>query len=75
MQAAAYGDAQKAGKNAVSAALSAQAFALDIGVLDSTALIGLTNPPSLTATIAIALREIAMYDTSRITVNATPGTP
>lgn len=71
----AYGDAQKAGKNAVSAALSAQAFALDIGVLDSTALIGLTNPPSLTATITIALREIAMYDTSRITVNATPGTP
>lgn len=71
----AYGDAQKAGKNAVSVALSAQAFALDIGVLDSTALIGLTNPPSLTTTIAIALREIAMYDTSRITVNATPGTP
>lgn len=71
----AWGDAQLTGKNAVASALVARAFLLDIGVLDGVALIGLSNPPTLSTTIAVGLRELATYDTSRITVNATPGTP
>lgn len=71
----AYGDAQKCGKNAVATALIAQVFSVT-GVLDVTVLhIGTAADPSASTTIAISLRELATYDTSRITIVTTPGTP
>lgn len=69
-----FGDAQKTGKNSVASSTAAQAFKV-AGVFDSAALIGLSNPPVATTTIAISSRQLATIDTSRITVNATPGTP
>lgn len=69
-----FGDAQRTGKDAVASSLVAQAFSV-AGVLDATVLIGTTNPPVASTTIAIGLRELAVFDTSRITVNSTPGTP
>lgn len=71
----AWGDAQATGKNAVASAIGAQAFTID-GVLDVTStLIDDAPAPAVSTTVAISLRELAMYDTSRITVNTTPGTP
>jgi hypothetical protein len=70
----AFGDAQKVGKDAVDASILAQAFKV-VGVLDGVALIGTAPSPTLTANISISTREIATFDTSRITVNTTPGTP
>jgi len=70
----AFGDAQKVGKDAVDASILAQAFSV-IGVLDGAALIGTAPTPTLTANITISTREIATFDTSRITVNTTSGTP
>jgi uncharacterized phage protein gp47/JayE len=71
----AYGLAQTTGKNAVSSALVAQVFAIT-GVLEVTSLyIGTAPAPGSSATIAISLRELAEYDTSRITVNVSDGTP
>jgi uncharacterized phage protein gp47/JayE len=70
-----YGDGQKTGRDAVSAALSARVFDV-AGVLDVPSLyIGLAPAPSSSVTIPIALDEIATYDTSRITIVSTPGTP
>ena len=37
--------------------------------------IGLSNPPTGSTTIPIALRELAVFDSSRITVNTAAGTP
>lgn len=46
------------------------------GVLDVTSLlIGLSDPPVASTTIPISSRELAVFDTSRITVVLTPGTP
>ena len=60
---------------AVSSALVAQAFKV-AGVLDvSVCNIGTAPAPGSSATIAIALREIAKYDTSRITVSSSSATP
>lgn len=71
----AWGDAQRTGRDAVSSAIAAQAFSV-AGVLDVTAcLISLSPSPTLSTTIAIATRELAVYDTSRITVIVTNGTP
>lgn len=71
----AFGDAQKTGKNAVAASIGAQAFKVT-GVLDVTStLIGVAPAPALSTTIAISSRQLAVYDTSRITVNVTTGTP
>lgn len=77
----AYGDAQKCGVNAVASRVGAQAFAV-AGVLDiprsgslGGCLISLTASPTLDTTIAISLRQLATYDTSRITLHGTPGTP
>jgi uncharacterized phage protein gp47/JayE len=72
----AYGDAQESGKNAVSSGLIGAIFGGVAGVLDVTVCdIGTAPNPTLPTTIPIALRELATYDTSRITVVSTPGTP
>jgi uncharacterized phage protein gp47/JayE len=70
----AYGSTVRTGKDVVSAALSARAFSVP-GVLDCTCLIGTAPTPTLTTTVAITPRQLATYDSSRVTVNATPGTP
>jgi uncharacterized phage protein gp47/JayE len=71
----AWGDALSTGRDAVASALIAQVFKV-AGVLDVTLLqIGTVPAPSASTTIAIALRELATFDTSRITVVNTPGTP
>lgn len=70
-----FGNAQKSGKDVVSAALGAQAFAVP-GVLDCPPpFISLTNPATVSTTIPISSRQLASYDTSRVTVNFTLGTP
>lgn len=70
-----WGDAQDTGKNAVASAIGAQVFGI-AGVLDVSAVrIGLASSPTTSTTIDISLRQLAKYDTSRIVVNATPGTP
>lgn len=71
----AWGDAQKTGRDAVASAISAQAFRV-AGVLDVTDVdIGTSAAPTTGTTIAISLRQLATYDTSRIVVVSTPGTP
>lgn len=70
----AYGDAQKTGKNVVASALEARCFTV-AGVLEAECLIGTAPSPTLRTTIAISLRQLAMFDTSRISVTTTPGTP
>lgn len=69
-----WGDLQKPGKNAVPSAIVAQAFDVD-GVIECTATIGTGSPGSGSSTISIGLRELATYDTGRITVVLTPGVP
>jgi uncharacterized phage protein gp47/JayE len=70
-----FGDLSDTGKNAVSSSLLAQAFNVT-GVLEVTScFIGTAPGPTLPTTIAIALRELATYDTSRITVISSDGTP
>lgn len=70
-----WGDEQVCGKNAVASAITAQAFTVD-GVLDVTAVkIGTAPAPTLSVTIPISLRELATYDTSRISVVSIDGTP
>ena len=70
----AYGDAQVAGKDVVSSAAMAQAFKV-AGVLDGVALLGTAPSPTLPTTLAMGPRQLAVYDTSRIVVTATGGTP
>lgn len=71
----AWGDAQNTGKDAVSSAVIAQCFQV-AGVLDVTDVdIGTAPAPAAGTTIAIGLRELAVYDTSRITVASSDGTP
>lgn len=65
---------QGTGKDAVSAAINANAFKVT-GTLDSTALIGTAPSPGSTATVPINTRQLATYDTGRIAVNVTFGTP
>jgi hypothetical protein len=70
-----WGDVQATGKNAVASVITAQAFTVD-GVLDVTSvLLGTAPAPGTSVTVPIALRELATYDTSRITVNVVTGTP
>jgi len=70
-----WGALQSCGKDAVSSALIAQAFTV-AGVLDVTVCnIGLTATPTTNTTIAISLRQLATYDTGRITVTSSNGTP
>jgi uncharacterized phage protein gp47/JayE len=71
----AYGDLQPTGKDVVASALSAQAFKVP-GVLDVSSLfIGLAPSPVSSATIPISLRQLAVFDTSRIVVVSTPAIP
>lgn len=62
-----FGDAQKAGKDVVASSLEAQAFKLT-GALDAVALIKTSATPTVRTTIAIGSRELATFDTSRISV-------
>jgi len=71
----AWGDLRKIGDNAVSRAIGAQAFTVP-GALDaSPCYIGLAPSPVSEATVAISTRELATYDTSRITVTLVGATP
>lgn len=71
-----WGDIQPTGKDAVASAVSAQAFHGAPGVLDvTTCNIGTAPGPSSNVTIPISLRQLATYDTSRITVTVNTGTP
>lgn len=73
---ATFGDGLAAGTDAVSRRLGAQAFALDIGVDDVTlCAIGVAPSPTLETTIPISLRQLATYDTTRITVNVVEAPP
>ncbi len=73
----AYGDAQKTGRDAIATALMAQVYSIT-GVLDVPAdafFLDVTPAPSSTANIEVTSRQKATYDTSRITINLTDGTP
>lgn len=69
-----FGDGQPTGKNVVASSIVAQCFQV-AGVLDAVAYIGTAPSPGASTTIQIALREFAEFDTSRISVTATPGVP
>lgn len=72
----AYGDLQPTGKNVVSSGLIGAIFAAVPGVLDVTvAHIGLASNPTLSTTIPIALRELAVFSTARCTCVSVSGTP
>lgn len=71
----AFGDIQKTGKDAVASAVAARAFSI-AGVLDvTTCFIDDAVSPATSATVPITLRELAVYDTSRIIVTTTNGVP
>jgi hypothetical protein len=71
----AWGDARDGGHNAYASAIGAQAFEVT-GVLDVTeTLIDDAPAPAASTTVAISTRQVAVYDTSRITVNSSDGTP
>jgi uncharacterized phage protein gp47/JayE len=74
--AVAYGDATYVtGKDVISAALGAQALTV-AGVLDpQLPRIGFAPSPGASTTLTVGLRQRAVIDTSRITVNVTSGTP
>jgi uncharacterized phage protein gp47/JayE len=68
------GDAQRTGKNVVASAQEAICHSIP-GVLEAECLIKTSNPPTVRTTIAVTMRQIAKFDSSRITVNTTPGVP
>lgn len=70
----AFANAQKPGKDVVASSLEAQCFSV-AGMLDAECLIRTSSPPIARTTIAMTLRQLAKFDSSRITVNVTPGTP
>lgn len=77
----AFGAAQSTGKDAVAVGLGAQAFKVP-GVFDvprsgslGGTLISTAPGPTVDTTIAISLRQLATFDTSRITVHSSAGTP
>jgi uncharacterized phage protein gp47/JayE len=70
-----YGDTYPIGKDVYANALRARIFAID-GVLNVTNLkIGTAPTPTLETTITITSRQRATFDTSRVTVNVSNGTP
>lgn len=72
---AAFGTAQKSGKDVVSSSIGAQCFQI-AGVLDVVhAYIGIAPSPVASTTIAVSLFQLATYDTSRITVSSSSGVP
>jgi uncharacterized phage protein gp47/JayE len=71
----AFGALQSTGKDAVSFSIGAQALKVD-GVFDVPVCnIGTAPSPSTSTTISISTRQLAVFDTGRISVTATPGTP
>ncbi len=69
-----FGDALPIGRNVRANALRTPVFAIS-GVIDVTAMkIGTAPAPTLETAIVIGKRELAKFDTSRITVNLTSGT-
>ncbi len=78
---ATYGAKQLVGKDAVAASVGAQAFTV-AGVLDvpragslQGALISIAPSPTSDATIVITSRQLAVWDTSRVVVISSNGTP
>jgi hypothetical protein len=79
----AFGNALKNGRNVYSRAIGSSSIPDEdeevpggvAGVLDIECLIGLAPAPGTTTTINITARQRATFDTSRVTVNSTPGTP
>lgn len=70
-----FGDLQDTGKNAVASSISAQAFKV-LGVLDVvTCFIDDAPAPAASTTIPISLRQLAVFDTSRIIVNSSDAVP
>jgi uncharacterized phage protein gp47/JayE len=69
----AYGDTFPIGKNVTSASISARVFDVDgvSDVLDCA--IGIAPGPTLPTTIVITSRQLATFDTSRVTVNSAEG--
>ncbi len=71
-----FGDAQKSGKDAVATSIQAQAFIARVGVLDvASCFIGLAPAPGTSATVAISLRQLAIFDTTRISVVSSDAIP
>lgn len=69
----AYGDAIAVGKDVVASRISAACFGV-AGVLDVTDIdIGTSAAPTLGTTITITARQLAVFDTSRITVATSDG--
>ena len=78
---AAYGALQLVGRDSVAANVGAQAFTV-LGVIDvprtgslQGTLLSLATLPTSDATIVISTRQLATYDTSRIVVHSSNGTP
>jgi uncharacterized phage protein gp47/JayE len=76
-----YGALQLVGKDAVAASVGAQAFTV-LGVLDvpragslQGTLISIAPGPTTDATIVITSRQLAVFDTSRVTIHSSNGTP
>lgn len=70
-----WGDAQKTGRDVESTRIASLAFIDDSVIRVTSCLIGLVDPPVASTAIAIALRELATYDTANIDVNVSFGTP
>jgi hypothetical protein len=71
----AYGDSRPTGWNVRSSKVAAQAEGV-AGVLEVTACyIGTAPAPAVSTTIAISTRQRAVFDTGRITVTTSDGTP
>lgn len=72
-----YGDVQAAGKNVVAQRVEAAVNPGVPGVLESTCLISKTptTTPVARTTIAISRRELAVFDSSRITVSTSEDVP
>lgn len=69
-----YGASVLPGRDAVAAKLGSLCFKTP-GVLDVIVKIGLSASPTTSTTVAIALREQAIYDSSRLTLASADGTP
>lgn len=71
----AHGDTYATGRNVRASAVGSAAFGV-AGVLGADVTgIGIAPAPGTTTPITIALRELAVFDTSRITVNSSAVTP
>jgi uncharacterized phage protein gp47/JayE len=71
----AFGDAFTVGKDVYAAALKAQAYQVP-GVLGVTTCFIDTSPaPAAETTIACTTRQLAVFDTSRVTVSSSPAAP